>query len=118
MNYLNELLLEKSDVVIEVKASHDVHCTLQKKSKIINAIMNDDDTFGIEIQQKLNSCFSYGDKFFAPINELFYVCIPPEADLSEVYSLLSSELSCADEVIANYKKEKRFIRENDYFDIN
>jgi len=117
MSKLNEIIMEMSETVLTIKNYEDVHVTLQETEFIKNKIKELD----LDFYQKLKNeklSFSFGEKYFCPINEKHCVCIPIDSDTSEVFNLLNDKDFCK-EIVSDFLHNflfKNYL--NDYFNIS
>lgn len=117
MNYFNEELKRRSETVINVSFAHDGHATLQDEIFIKALIKMHDTKFYRTLLKRPNMTFSFGDKYFAPVYENVYLCIPKNADTSNLSEIMKdSEL--AKEVQADFKKMKNKQQFSGYFNIS
>ena len=90
MSVFNQLIMDASETVLSVEIYHDVKPTIQEKDFIINKIKSLDFDFYKAIKNK-NISFSFGEKYFTPINKKYFVCIPKDSTTHELPKLIGDE---------------------------
>jgi hypothetical protein len=117
MNVFNQLIMDASETVLAVEIYHDVKPTIQENDFIINRIKSLDIEFYKAIKNK-NISFSFGDKYFAPINEKYCVCIPKDSTTHELPKLINSE-ELSKEIVSDFLHNFVFkCRFDGYFNIS
>ena len=91
MNELEKQIMEISETVLTIEIYHDVKVTVQETEFIKNRIKDLNFDFYKNIENNENS-FSFGEKYFAPINDKHCLCIPKDSDTMEIYNLIDNEL--------------------------
>ena len=109
---LQKMLERESETIIRVSNYVDDFCTLLEKEYIFELIKKRDIDFYKTIT-KNNITFIYGDKYFAPLNDLL-VCIPKGSNLKGLKKLCDNEMYKL--IVSDYNKMKKNL--NDYFDIS
>ena len=117
MNEFEKALINASETVLTIENYHDVKPTIQENEFIINRIKTLDFDFYKSIKNK-NISFSFGDKYFAPINEKYCVCIPKDATTHELPNLINNDEVC-EEIVSDFLHNFVFkCRFDGYFDIS
>jgi len=101
MSYLSEELKKHAHTIIAVNAVQDVEITLQDKNFIKKLIEHFDKEFYKELETKPNFTFSFGDKYFCPLNKNVLICIPKNADTSNIFKLVKNKVM-AQEIEKSY----------------
>ena len=117
MSVFNQLIMDASETVLSVEIYHDVKPTIQENDFIINKIKSLDLDFYKAIKNK-NISFSFGDKYFAPINEKYCVCIPKDSTTHELPKLVGNE-KISQEIVSDFLHNFLFKDKlNNYFNIS
>lgn len=111
MNALYDELMRKADSIIFVEKYHDVNPTIQKLNFIKHKIKLMDYKFFKEFGNKFTThSFYIGDKYFAPINKDFCICIPKKSNPNDIYKILKQKEHCK-EIIKNFNKDFNMIQD-------
>jgi|688.fasta_scaffold1149134_2 hypothetical protein len=92
MDYLHEELIRMSETVLEITFVHDVKITLQDRKSIQKKIEHLDKDFYKKLETKPKITFSFGDKYFCPVKENVLICIPKNADTSNIFKLVKPKI--------------------------
>jgi hypothetical protein len=92
MNAAYNELMRICDSVLFVEKHHDVNPTIQKLKFIKEQIKLIDSKFVKEFKNKFTThSFYFGDKYFAPLNKDYCICIPKKSNPNDIYKLLKGK---------------------------
>jgi hypothetical protein len=116
-SFFEEELIRRSETVIHLRYHHDICATLQDEESIKQKIKNEDLAFYKQLLKRPDITFSFGDKFFAPVTENLLICIPKNADTSQILGLLKDK-EWSKEIEKFYKEFLKAGKFQGYFDIS
>ena len=114
---LEQIFREKCETIIAVNAVQDTEITIQDRNFILKLILHVDKDFYNQIKYHENHSFSFGDKFFAPVNVHQFVCIPKNSDTSNLYKIITPR-DAAEEIETMYLSFLKSEFLEGYFDIS
>jgi hypothetical protein len=102
MNEAYNELMRISEAVCFVEKHHDVNPTIQKLKFIKEQIKLIDSKFVKEFGNKFTShSFYFGDKYFAPLNKDYCICIPKKSNPNDINKYIKDQ-ELFDEIIKNF----------------
>lgn len=114
MDKLTELLQMKADSIIDVVAVVDIEPTVLNREDVLNLIKVDDPDF-YEAMKGWEGSFTYGDKYFWPLDEQRLFCVPAKAENLSAW-LEKNATGNIDIVIKDFEQHKPQ-EEDGYFDL-
>ena len=118
-NWLAEIWAQKSDTVARVSDACDVRVSVYKRSDIVGKIAIEDPIFHRSVIQQgsLRLSFSYGDKYFMPLDDEHLACIPVIfKNWYEVLKSLNYPKELCDWARTDEAKLRSKIKKSGYFD--
>lgn len=114
----NYLLVEKAASVISIDPVSDSQPTIQDNIKIMERIWDEDSSFArLILNQKWGISFSFGDKYFLPINDTKFLCIPLKVE--NLRAWLSENFSESKDVIEqDFNSMKPKMKKSGYFKVD
>jgi len=96
MNAAYNELIRICESVLFVEKHHDVNPTIQNSKFIKEQIKLIDSKFVKEFKNKFTThSFYFGDKYFAPLDKNYCICIPKKSNPNDIYKILKGqELYC------------------------
>jgi hypothetical protein len=103
MNALYDELMRRCESVIFVEKHEDVNPTIQELKIIKQKIELIDYDFFKKIKKKfITHSFGFGDKYFAPINKDFCICIPKKSNPNDIYKILKGQELYCEKIIKDF----------------
>lgn len=85
MDYsISDIFLKRCNTITEINIYQDSFITLQSRKYVLKKIKQLDVNFYRSMVERVNTSFTFGDKYFAPVNGRIFICIPKGIKVSDI----------------------------------